>query len=196
MAEEKRKVYEDPILKRLIEHHGEDYIFDHHKLAFYNGVKRVPNYWNIEQFGHVYEILVKNRIIITDNQVPTIEQVHKEYCKFVNKETELCRIHTGQSQNGYPVVSSSLPGLSSPKIPLHQVLDYKITGKYVTKGYVASHLCHNKMCISCPRRERKETNISRDHCQKFVLVNGHLENSCFHYPRCRDISLSAYNYYK
>jgi hypothetical protein len=95
-----------------------------------------------------------------------------------------CCLWQGSTQNGYPCMSR---GHAKSKLKLHQLALFMRTREIVGPGEVASHLCHNKLCINPSHliRESIQGNNSRKGCIWRVQDrNGEHINCCPHLPRC------------
>jgi len=95
-----------------------------------------------------------------------------------------CWLWQGSTQNGYPSVSI---GHGRSKLKMHILAAYIRGGKLPDPGEVASHLCHNKLCVS-PLHivvESIAANNSRKGCVCCIRVkDGEIWNACCHVPMC------------
>jgi len=188
------------VMERLISDIGQAKIVEYHTTAVKNATpldKNSINFTTPDSFQPIYEALLKSRIITSQQEeliLPSLEKLHTMYADIVIKQSN-CMIHSGQAQNGYPVVSIRSGSGDSLKLQLHQVPYLKQTGKVIGKDAVAQHPCHKKMCIIHAWVASKNENKSRQFCRPLLLVDNKLIWNCqCAKPKCLDISNEAYEF--
>lgn len=192
------------VIERIAEEKGLEWIKDTWTTALLQTIGLTPNYPTPASFQHVYDALVRTRqyIGIPAGPPPTLANVHGQYMVWAHMSP--CMIYTGQSQNGYPVVSTRLENNDSVKLTLHMCPSLiaqnfddngnRLPGQawYPGVGDVASHPCHHKMCISCGYTATRDQNRTRNYCRPLALINDQLHIICFCNPVCTDLSSTAY----
>jgi len=204
MAETRDRSETKSVLETIFTERGRKEIFDAYKEALENSVPAPPNYQSIEDFRKIYDYLMEHPCESSDRfEYPSIEEAHKKYLHEVKNNMErwgICRLYQKSLQNGYPCVSFRTTRNESTKLQLHQVphfLEHSTNGvinsdSYIGKGYVASHLCHNKSCIVCPIKAPAKANKARDFCRPLCIVYNRISWVCMCTPPCKDISPHAY----
>jgi hypothetical protein len=168
-----------------------------YETAIANSVLPTPNFPTLLAFQPIYAKLLRSRIDLDFTPPPPINDVFDQYNLWIAQLP--CMIHTGQSQNGYPVVSfrSGAPGGSSLKLQLHQMnylMDNLAEDPFIGYPNVAMHPCNHKLCLVCATSKSIGENHSREGCFPFVLVNDTLTCCCPHDPKCTDFPQSAGRY--
>jgi len=133
------------VLERIFKECGMNQIKQYYTDALAKSVDAPLNFNSLDAFKPIYDIMIEHAYE-TDRLVdlPTIEQAHTAYRSQVKSIMLIrgqCKVHTGQFQAGYPVVSirskesssssssSSSSGVSSMKLQLHQLPHFfRVTG--------------------------------------------------------------------
>jgi len=167
-----------------------------------------------ELWPHFY----RNRIITNNGQDFELDDsdYFDHFWELFNAETaaELrgCCIHTGQSQNGYPVVSvrltseeGNLAGMqkasSSLKLNLHWVPFFQaddteeITTEKIQSlnNSVFAHRCHEKLCLTHAVKSTIKFNIGQNYCKVFQIVDDELHRICHCINPCLVPGISAWS---
>lgn len=116
------------------------------------------------------------------------------------RQPNLCKLHTGQLQSGYPSLSVRLDNDAkngSASLALHRVsarLEEGATTNWKEGDFVASHPCHEKRCLTCGIKEARKVNTHRNTCKAYLIVGKTLVRICSHMPRCRSFGVDTFNH--
>jgi hypothetical protein len=190
------------IIAAALNQYGLKHLVARHRHHLAMAKKSLPDLSTPELFEPLYEILIRNRVGDRDSTPnPNLYEIYAQYRLLTLKDISDCRIGLTLNKEGYCTENVQLD-VGSRSLRIYQIpevirQDEDKGDKFTLRGdfgeeYVAIHPCNNKGCIVCAYRGKDVENINRRFCKKLIIHDNRLVDICFHYPKCGQVSLEAY----
>jgi len=172
-----RKSSANDVYSRIVSVKGFDFVMAKYQQA----LKQARSYSDQEiklMFDEQWGFIKTNAVPMPgedqlgDQQLEAIKSDIFEQWKAIRRP-DLCQIHTGQLQAGYPSLSVRLgnnASTGSASLALHQMsarLKEEEVNNWKVGDHVASHVCHEKRCLTCVVKEPRKVNTHRNTCKAY-----------------------------